>query len=58
MSYDFTKLINTSYIKSLVFNVNFQNFITSANHNGYNPENGDMSNPYGKTVIFGVNIKF
>lgn len=58
MSYDFTKLIKTDYIKSLVFNVNFQNFVTSANHTGYNPENGDVSNPYGKTIMFGVNIKF
>lgn len=58
LSYDFSKLIRIKYIKSLVFNVNFQNFITSANHLGYNPENGDMSNPYGKTVVFGVNVKF
>ena len=58
LSYDFSKLIKTDYIKSLVFNVNFQNFVTSANHLGYNPENGDVSNPYGKTIMFGVNIKF
>ena len=58
LSYDFSKLIKTDYIKSLVFNVNLQNFFTSANHTGYNPENGDLSNPYGKTVMFGVNIKF
>ena len=58
LSYDFSKLIKTDYIKSLVFNVNLQNFLTSANHIGYNPENGDVSNPYGKTVMFGVNIKF
>lgn len=58
LSYDFSKLIKTDYIKSLVFNVNLQNFFTSANHIGYNPENGDVSNPYGKTVMFGVNIKF
>lgn len=58
LSYDFSKLIKTQYIKSLVFNVNFQNFVTSANHIGYNPENGDMSNPFGKSVIFGVNVKF
>ncbi len=58
LSYDFSKLIKTDLIKSLVFNVNLQNFVTSANHIGYNPENGDVSNPYGKTVMFGVNIKF
>ena len=58
MSYDFTKLVNSKYIKGLLFNVNLQNFFTSANHIGYNPENGDVSNPYGKTVMFGLNVKF
>lgn len=58
LSYDFTKLLNCKYIKSLVFNVNFQNFLTSANHIGYNPENGDVSNPYAKILMFGVNVKF
>jgi hypothetical protein len=58
LSYDFSKLINSKYIKGLVFNVNFQNFGTWANHIGYNPENGDVSNPYAKIVMFGVNAKF
>ena len=58
LSYDFSKLIKWNYIKGLVLNVNLQNFFTSANHPGYNPENGDVSNPYGKTVMFGVNVKF
>ena len=58
MSYDFTKLVNSKYIKGLLLNVNLQNFFTSANHIGYNPENGDVSNPYGKTVMFGLNVKF
>ncbi|MDO4758087.1 MAG: TonB-dependent receptor [Rikenellaceae bacterium] len=58
LSYDFSDLINTKYIKGLVFNVNFQNFGTWANHIGYNPENGDVSNPYAKLIMCGVNIKF
>lgn len=58
MSYDFTKLLKCNYIKGLLFTVNLQNFITSANHPGYNPENGDVSNPYGKLVTFGLNVKF
>ncbi|MBQ5638665.1 MAG: SusC/RagA family TonB-linked outer membrane protein [Alistipes sp.] len=58
LSYDFSKLIKSKYIKGLVFNVNLQNFVTSANHIGYNPENGDVSNPYAKIVMFGVNAKF
>ncbi len=59
LSYDFSSLL-TKYktIKGLILNVNFQNFITAANHRGYNPENGDISNPFGKTVMFGVNLKF
>lgn len=58
LSYDFSKLIKCQHIKGLVFNLNLQNFFTSANHIGYNPENGDVSNPYGKTVMMGVNVKF
>ena len=58
LSYDFSKLINSKYIKGLVFNVNFQNFGTWANHIGYNPENGDVSNPYARIIMFGVNAKF
>lgn len=58
ISYDFSKLINSKYIKGLVFNVNFQNFGTWANHIGYNPENGDVSNPYARIIMFGVNAKF
>ncbi|MBQ6861519.1 MAG: TonB-dependent receptor [Alistipes sp.] len=58
LSYDFSKLIKSKYIKGLVFNVNLQNFVTGANHIGYNPENGDVSNPYAKIVMFGVNAKF
>ena len=59
LSYDFSSLLkNLKTVRSLVFNVNFQNFITTANHRGYNPENGDVSNPWGKTVMFGVSVKF
>lgn len=58
LSYDFTSLIPVRTIKSLALNVNFQNFLTFANHRGYNPENGDVSNPFAKTVLIGVSAKF
>jgi TonB-linked SusC/RagA family outer membrane protein len=59
LSYDFSSLLkNLKTVRSLVFNINFQNFITAANHRGYNPENGDVSNPWGKTIMFGINMKF
>lgn len=58
LSYDFSDLIKINAVKSLVFNVNFQNFVTFANHRGYNPENGDVSNPWAKSIIFSINAKF
>lgn len=59
LSYDFSSLLkNYKTIKGVILNVNFQNFITFANHRGYNPENGDVSNPWGKTVMVGLNLKF
>lgn len=58
LSYDFTDLLNIKTVRNLVFNVNFQNFVTFANHRGYNPENGDVSNPWAKSIIFSINAKF
>ncbi len=58
LSYDFTKLVNVKTVKGLTFKVNLQNFFTKSKTNGYNPENGDVSNPWGKTVMFGVSAKF
>lgn len=57
LSYDFgSNLIKG--VKGLSAYVNLQNFITFANHRGYNPENGDTSNPWVKSVTVGVNVKF
>jgi hypothetical protein len=58
LGYDFTKLININTIKKVRFTLNFQNFVTFANHRGYNPINGDISNPWAKAVIFGIDLKF
>lgn len=58
LSYDFTSLIDIKTVKALTFKMNFQNFFTSSKTNGYNPENGDVSNPWGKTIMFGVSAKF
>ena len=58
MSYNFGKLIKLNYIKDLTFNVNLQNVAAWANHSGYNPESGDTSNPYARTLMFGLSAKF
>lgn len=58
LNYNFTKLLKVKTIQSLKVNLNFQNFVTFANHRGYNPVNGDISNPWAKSIILGVDIKF
>lgn len=58
LNYDFTRLLNVKTIKGLKVNLNFQNFVTFANHRGYNPVNGDISNPWSKSIILGVDLKF
>ncbi|MBR1464707.1 MAG: TonB-dependent receptor [Prevotella sp.] len=58
LNYDFTKLLKIKTVKALKVNLNFQNFVTFANHRGYNPVNGDISNPWSKAIIFGVDLKF
>lgn len=57
IAYDFTKLINIKTIKGVSASLNFQNFITFANHRGYNPINGDISNPWAKSITLGINVK-
>ena len=59
VGYDFSSQIrNLNWIKELKFYVNAQNYLTSANHRGYNPENGRVDFPYAKTMIFGIRAKF
>ena len=57
-NYDLAPLLNIKSVKSLKVNLNFQNFVTFANHRGYNPINGDTSNPWAKSIILGINAKF
>ena len=57
LNYDFTRLLKIKTIKGLKVNLNFQNFVTITNHRGYNPVNGDISNPWVKAIILGVDIK-
>ncbi len=45
-------------VRGLQAGVNFQNFITFANQRGYNPENGDTSYPWVRTVNLSLNLKF
>lgn len=59
LGYDFSSAIkNINWIKELTVYVNAQNYISFANQRGYNPENGDVSYPWSKTMIFGINAKF
>lgn len=58
LNYDFTALLKTKNIKKLTVNLNFQNFFTFANQRGYNPINGDVTNPWPKSIILGINAKF
>lgn len=59
LAYDFSSLINVKGINNLNMYVNLQNFLSTApKHRGYNPENGDVSHPWAKMVIIGVNAKF
>lgn len=55
--------INPSWLKKLSVQnlnmyVNAQNFVTYSSVDGYNPENADVTYPYAKTLIFGLNLKF
>ena len=59
LGYDFSSnLKHINWIKGLTVYVNAQNYISYANHRGYNPENGDTTYPWAKTMIFGINAKF
>lgn len=59
LNYDFSSLIKREGIKNLNMYVNLQNFLSiTPKHRGYNPENGDISHPWAKMVIIGINAKF
>ena len=59
LGYDFSSIIkNLGMIKELSVYVNAQNYISYSNQRGYNPENGDVSYPWAKTLLFGFNAKF
>lgn len=58
LTYNMTKLIGIQSVRRVDVSLNFQNFVTFANHRGYNPVNGDYSNPWAKAIILGLNIKF
>jgi len=57
LSYKFDQSL-VKWAKNISVYMNLQNFANSANHRGYNPENGDDSYPWAKTIIWGVNAKF
>ncbi|MEI6950463.1 TonB-dependent receptor [Paraflavisolibacter sp. H34] len=45
-------------VQSATVYVNAQNFFTKTNFRGYNPENGDIANPFAKMILFGFNLNF
>ncbi|MDR2914425.1 MAG: TonB-dependent receptor, partial [Tannerella sp.] len=59
LSYDFSSILKVKGISKLSLYVNAQNYISfAAKHRGYNPENGDISHPWAKSMIFGLNASF
>ena len=59
LHYNFgNKPFDVKAIKGLSAFVNFQNFVTFSSQRGYNPESGDTTYPWIKTVNIGVNVKF
>ena len=59
LGYDFSSIVkNYDFVKELNAFVNAQNYINTANHRGYNPENGSVNFPYAKTIILGIRAKF
>ena len=59
LSYDFSDLIKIEGFEGLSVYVNMQNYLSIAKkHRGYNPENGDVSHPWAKIIMFGFNARF
>lgn len=57
LSYQLDKSV-IKWINRLTIYVNLQNYVNWANHRGYNPENGDDTYPWAKTMVFGIDAKF
>ncbi len=53
-----SKLNNMGWLKKASCFIDLQNYMNYANHRGYNPENGDVSYPWSKTVLLGLSTKF
>jgi TonB-dependent starch-binding outer membrane protein SusC len=51
-------LLKRLAVQTLGVYVNAQNFFTSTNFRGYNPETGDVSNPFAKTLMVGLDVNF
>lgn len=59
LGYDFSSIIEKyNSIKELNVFITAQNFINTANHRGYNPENANVTFPYSKTMTIGIRAKF
>jgi len=57
LSYQFDQSL-FKWLNNFTVYMNAQNIATWANHRGYNPENGDDTYPWAKTMIFGIDVKF
>jgi TonB-dependent starch-binding outer membrane protein SusC len=59
LGYDINpKIFKKLPVQGLNVYVNAQNFATFTNFRGYNPETGDVTNPFAKTLLFGFNVNF
>lgn len=59
LGYDLSSYVaKTNWMKGLSVYVNAQNYVSFSNQRGYNPENGDVSYPWAKTLMFGINARF
>lgn len=60
LSYDFgfQPIKAWKAVKGITAGINFENFITFANQRAYNPENGDISYPWIRTVNLSLSVKF
>jgi TonB-dependent starch-binding outer membrane protein SusC len=59
LGYEFNRdIFKRLPLQSFGVYVNAQNFFTATNFRGYNPETGDVSNPFAKTLMVGIDANF
>ncbi len=60
LTYDFgyQPIKSCKILKGITAGINLENYLTFADQRGYNPENGDTSYPWLRTVNFNLSVKF